>query len=428
MDSRQWLALAIFLATLALVLARPRRPGEGVVALLGAAAVLCFGLLTPGAAIEALRRNADVLAFFSGLMLTAFAAEQSGVFRSIGNAILESARGNPRRLMVHLFLAGIVVTALFSNDAAILLLTPAVLATELPDGADPAPYALACTFLADAASAILPISNPINLLMLSHHGLSVDQYVRGVTLPGITAALVTLLTFLMLFRRQLDAPPVFPTARPALPAGTDPWLHRVVMTALASQAALYVLFAIRGWPLGAVTLASGIVLALLVSHWQHCSLGRVARSLSWQALGLVLGLLLVVDAMHEAGVTGLAASKLSAIDGAGPIGALLIVGVVVALASNLINNWPAMLLIVSIIGTGSFGRYTEPAATGAVLGAAIGPKLTQIGSLATVLWLALLQERQFDISMRQYVSLAIVVTPAALASALAVAALLLVTR
>jgi arsenical pump membrane protein len=419
MEVRQWCAVALATATIGGVLRRPFRLGEGIVALAGAALAVAGGLVSPGAALAALGRDLQVLAFFLGLMLLAYGAETAGLFRWLGDTVVAAAGGSPRRLMLGLFLAGTPVVALFSNDAAVLLLTPTVAAATSAGRQNPLPFVLACTFIADSASAVLPVSNPVNLLAVERLDLSPGAYLLRLTLPGLAAAGATALLFLWLFRTDLHA------AAPihVRPAAGDPAARPAAAAAFVVLGAAYLLVMWVDGPLGLVTLAVGVWLAVMVIRLARRPWWEPCRAVSWDALGLVAGLLLVVAALDHTGVTTLAAAHLARLDGMPPVAALLLAAVAVALAANLMNNWSAMLLAVSVLKPVSAGDGAAAAATGTVLGASIGAKLTTVGSLATVLWLALLRQRGLTVGTAQYVRTALVVTPGALAVAVAVAAL-----
>jgi arsenical pump membrane protein len=419
MDLRQGLAVGVLVMTITGMLVRPHRLGEGGVACVGAALMMALGLLTPTAALRTLFGNLDLLAFFAGLMLLAYGADEAGLFAWCADRAVAAARGSPRRLLVYFGLAGVLIVALFSNDVAVLVLTPAALAAAEDDGLDPMPYALTCTFIADCASAILPISNPVNLLAIERLHLNPADYVFRLTLPGLVAAGTTVMLLLWLFRADLrrtlaDGPSLAPPAAPP---------HGAALPALVLLCLAYVVFAARGWPLGMVTLVVGAALMVTVTRQKPRPWWRAGGGISGQALALVIGLLLVVQALDATGVTDVVSRLVLRLDFGGPISGLILMAVVVALLANVMNNWPAMLLAVGIVGTGKFGSATPAAAYGAVLGAAIGPKLTLIGSLATVLWLSLVRRRGIQLSAAQYTRTALIVTPVVLAAAMGAAVL-----
>ena len=177
------LAVAIFLATIALVIVRPWRLTEAYSALLGAGAMVIAGLVSPGAAASDVVGHWNVLLFFVGLTGAAAVAERSGLFDALAGTSARLSAGSPRRLLVAVVAAGAIVAALLSNDAAALVLTPVVYVLVARFGLSPLPYVLACTFVADAASIALPVSNPVNVIVSDRLGVSAASLVP-VLLPA----------------------------------------------------------------------------------------------------------------------------------------------------------------------------------------------------------------------------------------------------
>lgn len=168
------LATVIFLVTIGLVIARPRGLTEARAALLGAGVMVVAGLVPPGAAASNVVGHWNVLLFFVGLTGAAAVAERSGLFDAVAGTSARLSGGRPRRLLVAVVMAGAIVAALLSNDAAALLLTPVVYVLVARFGLEPLPYVLACTFVADAASLALPVSNPVNVIVSDQASRRVD--------------------------------------------------------------------------------------------------------------------------------------------------------------------------------------------------------------------------------------------------------------
>ena len=368
-----------------------------------------------------LRRDLDLVVFFLGLMLLAYGAEAAGLFQWLAWHAIRTARGSPRRMLLTMTAVGIVVAAVFSNDAATLLLTPAVLAATTDTNEAQLLFVLTSTFIADFASVILPFSNPVNSLAVEHFHIGLGEYLVRLTIPGLVAAGAALAMCLWLFRRPLErAPRIAIGLEPA----TNP-ARRGGVVAVVSLGVAYIVFALNQWPLGLVTLSVGASLAVLVTWQFRWSERRVWSGVSWQALGLIVGLLIVVRALDTTGVSDRLAQVSTGRGTLVPAVVLLGTAVAVGIASNVMNNWPAMLLAVSVLDAGRLAGSTHAATYGAVLGADIGSKFTLVGSLATVLWLTLLQQQGRPVSLQEYTRATLVVTPVVLGSALLIAVLLL---
>lgn len=209
------LAATIFLVTIVLVIARPWRLSEASAAALGAVGMVLTGLVSPSGAVSDVAGHWNVLLFFVGLTGAAAVAERSGLFEALAGTSARVSGGSPRRLLAAVVGVGAIVAALLSNDAAALVLTPVVYVLVARFGLAPLPYVLACTFVADAASIALPVSNPVNVIVSDRLGVSAASLVP-VLLPAAVASVVALLGCLfVVYRRQL------PARAPLVPASSS---------------------------------------------------------------------------------------------------------------------------------------------------------------------------------------------------------------
>ena len=287
------LATVIFLVTIALVITRPRGLTEARAALLGAVVMVLAGLLPFGDAASNVGGHWNVLLFFVGLTGAAAIAERSGLFEALAGTSARLSGGSPRRLLVAVVLAGALVAALLSNDAAALVLTPVVYVLVARFGLEPLPYVLACTFVADAASLALPVSNPVNVIVSDRLGISAVSLVP-VLLPAAIAAVVALLgCLLVIYRRQL------PAAAPILPAA-DSWaswagVPRPLLAAFGLAVAVFAIASALDVPLGP-TLTTAWLFLLVVER--RC--GRTVAPLEgigWSLLVFVAAMGVLVDGL-----------------------------------------------------------------------------------------------------------------------------------
>jgi arsenical pump membrane protein len=409
--ARPALAVAIAALTLAAVLARPRRIPEGVsaVAVAGALAMLALGLAQAGHAAHVVATNWNVLLFFAGLMAVAGLADESGVFDAVTSLALRAGGGSPVRLLLAICAAGCVVTAFLSNDATALILTPVVALTAQRAGADPVPYALATSFVADAASALLPVGNPVNILTIDAMHVGLEEYLRVLLLPAVLVTAVTVAAIALALRGRLT--PLRELAQPS-PKNRLLWPATV---ALALLAASYVAATSLRWPVGVVAIGGAALLAAVVSTCSPARLARLRTDVSWSVILFVAGLFVVVQGLEDTGVTGAVLHWWLGIGpGTRPSAVRAFAGA--ALGSNVINNLP--MTLVTLSGLHPLGAAAVTPALGAALGADVGPNLTPIGSLATLLWLVLLRSRGISIGAGTYIRYGAAVTiPALVAGA-----------
>lgn len=406
-----WTWAIIGVATAA-VIVRPWRLPEAVWAVAGAALLLACGLLTPAQAWAGVLRGHDVYLFLAGMMLLSELARREGVFDWLATLAARQAKGSGRRLFVWVYAVGTLVTVFLSNDATAVVLTPAVFAVARAVGASPLPYLFICAFIANAASFVLPISNPANLVVWGSGMPSLAHWLALFALPSLASIVVTYVALRWVLRSTI--PETIATTVPERPLGLG---GRVAAGGLAVSVVVLVACAWLRIPLGWPTLGAALgTLALLAfvcgrAPWQ------ALRSVSWDVLPLVAGLFIFVQALELTGVVGLMAGALRNAAAAWPQGAGTLLGALLGVATNLVNNLPAGLLAGASLDAASASSTVRAAA---LIGIDLGPNLSVTGSLATILWLAALRREGLHVGAWQFLRLGLVVMPPALLSALLV--------
>jgi arsenical pump membrane protein len=419
------IAAGIFLVTIGLVIVRPRRLTEATAALVGACVMAAWGFVPLGGAVGNVVGHWNVLLFFLGLTGTAAVAERSGLFEALAGLTARLSAGSPRRLMVAVVLVGAVVAAILSNDAAALVLTPVVYVIVTKFGLEPLPYVLACTFVADAASVGLPTGNPVNVIVSDRLGESAVGLVP-VLLPAAVASVVALLAcLLVVYRRQLPAhSPLVPAAGSWTSFGELP---RPLLAAFSLAVAAFVLASVAGVPLGPTLAAVWVVLL-----GAERGVGRRVSPLDgigWSLLVFVASMGILVDGLSSAGVTAWLAGIVLGPVRDSPAAVMTVSAGAAALSSNMFNNLPAAFVLADAVkSAGLSPASTHAAAIGTIIGADLGPNLTPVGSVATLLWFVLLRQRGFTVSSWSYIRVGLLVTPVTILAALAVALLLGVPR
>jgi arsenical pump membrane protein len=419
------MAGVIFLVTIGLVIVRPKGLTEAMAALLGAAAMVVAGLVSAGAAVGDVAGHWNVLLFFVGLTGSAAVAERSGLFEGLAGTAARLSGGRPRRLLVAVVAVGAVVAAMLSNDAAALVLTPVVYVLVARFGLAPLPYVLACTFVADAASLALPVSNPVNVIVTDRLGVSAVSLVP-VLLPAAVASVAALLCcLLIIYRREL------PVRAPLVPAPGSwaSWtsVPRRLVAAFGVAIAAFAVASAMDLPLGpTMTVVWLLLLGVERTGQKH---GRPLEGIGWSLLVFVAAMGILVDGLSSAGVTAwLAALVLGPVRDS-PEAAMIVAAAAGALGSNLFNNLPsAFVLADAVHGAGLSQASAHAAAIGTIIGSDLGPNLTPVGSVATLLWFVILRQRGLEVSTWSYIRVGLIVTPITIVAALAVALLLGVPR
>lgn len=406
-ETTLWIITAL---TMAGIVLRPWRVPEAVWATLAVLALASLGLIAPARIVAGAARGTDVYLFLAGMMLLAELGRRHGVFAWLAAHTARAAAGSGHRLFLLVYVAGTVVTVLLSNDATAVVLTPAVYAVARAVDAPPLPYLFICAFVANAASFVLPVSNPANLVMFGDHLPGLGQWLALFALPSLGAIVATGVALYLLTRGELA-----PTIRrdvevPRLtPAG------RLTVGALVGTALLLAVASARGMDLGAVTLAAALGALLLACVSARTSPVAALRALSWDVLLMVAGLFVLIEALQQHGVVTALGAQLQALQARWPQGAGTIAGALLALACNLFNNLPAGLLGAATLDHVGASASLRAAA---LIGIDLGPNLSVSGSLATILWLTALRREGLHVGAWRFLKLGAVVMPAGLAAAL----------
>jgi arsenical pump membrane protein len=402
-DAATW-AIAI-LATLG-VIVRPWNLPEFIWAVAGAALLVLLHLLSWPDALAAAGKGIDVYFFLIGMMLLAEVARKEGLFDWLAAQAVRHSHGEAKRLFLIVYVVGTMVTVLLSNDATAVVLTPAVYAATRAAKVEPLPHLFVCAFIANAASFVLPISNPANLVVFGQDMPPLAVWLRLFALPSVVAILVTYLALRLTQRRALDAPVAEIGDISPLTFAGKLAASGIVLTAvvLLSASAL-------GSALGLPTFVAGAAVTVLVLLLGRQSPWPVLRDISWSVLPLVAGLFILVEGLNRTGVLPALAGVLKRGAAVSPQVTAWIAGVVAAIASNLINNLPVGLIAATTRQT----AQVPAEVTGAILiGVDLGPNLSVTGSLATILWLIALRREGEHVGALRFLGLGLVVMPPAL--------------
>jgi arsenical pump membrane protein len=402
-NSAIWAIAAV--ATLG-VIARPWNVPEFVWAIAGAAMLVMFNLLPWQEAVAAVGRGTDVYLFLIGMMLLSEVARKEGLFDWLANQAVRHARGSAKRLFLIIYVVGTLVTAFLSNDATAVVMTPAVYAATRAAQVEPLPYLLICAFIANAASFVLPIANPANLVVFGGQMPALSEWLRHFAGPSLVAILATYVVLRLTQRRALDAKVATINGAPALTLGGK-------LAAIGIALTVVVLLSASAFdrPLGLPTFCAGASLTAIVLVIARQSPLPILKDVSWSVLPLVAGLFVLVAGLNQTGVLSALAGTLHDAAAASPHATSWIAGIVVAVVSNLVNNLP-----VGLIAAATSHAVQVPAqVAGAILiGVDLGPNLSVTGSLATILWLIALRRDGENVTSLRFFGYGLIVMPPAL--------------
>lgn len=396
------IAFAIFLFTLVLVIWQPRGLGIGWSASIGALLALALGSVAPGDIPTVWNIVWNATATFIAVIVISLLLDEAGFFEWAALHVARWAGGDGRRLFAFCVLLGAAVSALFANDGAALILTPIVMSMLLALRFSPAAtlaFVMAAGFIADSASLPLVVSNLVNIVSADYFGLGFGEYAAVMLPVNLVSVATSLLVLFLYFRR--DLPPVYALEQLKPPRAAIRDRATFVVGGWMLLVLLAGLFALEplGVPVSAVAAACAALLLAVAGRGRVISTRRVLREAPWQIVVFSLGMYLVVYGLKNAGLTDLLAQLLNRLAEHGVWAAALGTGLLSAALSSVMNNMPSMLLgALSIQASDTAGAVREAMIYANVIGCDLGPKITPIGSLATLLWLHVLARKGMRIT------------------------------
>ena len=405
------LILVISGLSILLMLIRPKNLPEVYWVGAGASLLVLLRLIPLRLAGKAIAEGSDVYFFLIGMMLLSALARDNGVFDWVAATSIKAAKGSPGRLFAIIYGVGTIVTICMSNDATAVVLTPAVLAAVRKSKAQPLPFLFACAMIANAASFVLPISNPANLVVF-HAGMPpLGRWLASFLLPSIFSIGATFLVLRWYFRKDLLSE--LPESNEAVelkPSG------RMVLYGLGLVVLVLLVVSSLNKDLGLPTCIAALCVTIAVCLRNKCNPLPLAKEISWATLGLVAALFVIVDAVESIGALRVTEAAMHHAEALGPYVGSLVTSFSVAVGNNVLNNLPLGL----IAGGTLTATHTHGLMANAILiGVDLGPNLSVTGSLATILWLLALRKEKLEVSALDFLKVGAIAMPVALAASMA---------
>ncbi|TYC99211.1 arsenic transporter (plasmid) [Enterobacter sp. Z1] len=408
------LAGSIFLLTLVLVIWQPRGLSIGWSASIGAVLALGTGVIHIADIPVVWNIVWNATAAFIAVIIISLLLDESGFFEWAALHVSRWGNGRGRLLFTWIVLLGAAVAALFANDGAALILTPIVIAMLLALGFSQGTtlaFVMAAGFIADTASLPLIVSNLVNIVSADFFDLGFTQY-ASVMIPVDAAAIAATLIMLHLFFRR-DIPATYDVSLLKTPASVikDAATFRAGWIVLLLLLVGFFVLEPLGIPVSAIAAAGAAVLFIVAKRGHGINTGKVLRSAPWQIVIFSLGMYLVVYGLRNAGLTEYLSGVLNLLAEKGLWAATFGTGFLTAFLSSVMNNMPTVLIgALSINGSTATGVVKEAMIYANVIGCDLGPKITPIGSLATLLWLHVLAQKNITITWGYYFRTGIIMT------------------
>ncbi|MFN3792241.1 arsenic transporter [Massilia sp.] len=407
-------AFLIFLATLILVIWQPRGLGIGWSASAGALAALLAGVIQPSDIPVVWNIVWNATGAFVAVIVISLLLDKAGFFEWAALHVARWGAGNGRRLFILLVLLGAAVAALFANDGAALILTPIVIAMLVAlrfSARATLAFVMAAGFIADTASLPLVVSNLVNIVSADYFGIGFARYAAVMVPVNLVSVAATLAALVWFFRKDIPADYDLAQLRRPSEAIHDRATFVAGWWVLAMLLAGFFWLDAAGIPISAVAAVGAVLLLAVAARGHRISTREVLRGAPWQVVVFSLGMYLVVYGLRNAGLTDYLTALLERCAEYGVWGAALGTGFITAILSSIMNNMPTVLVgALAIDATATTGAVREAMVYANVIGADLGPKITPIGSLATLLWLHVLAAKNIQVSWGYYFRVGVVLT------------------
>ena len=420
-------ASLIFLATIIFVIWQPRGLGVGWSAAVGALVALATGVVGLGDIPVVWNIVWNATATFIAVIIISLLLDEAGFFEWAALHVARWGKGRGRRLFAFIIVLGAAVSALFANDGAALILTPIVIAMLTALRFSPAAtlaFVMGAGFIADTASLPLVVSNLVNIVSADYFHLEFGEYASIMLPVDLVSIATTLLMLLWFFRKEIPATYDVSQLKQPEEAIVDRATFVAGWWVLLLLLAGFFIGDPLGVPISAVAASCALLLYVIAARGHAIATGKVLRGAPWQVVIFSLGMYLVVYGLSNAGLTHYVTEILNVFAGHGVWAAAFGTGFLTAILSSIMNNMPTVLIgALSIQASDSTDVIRQVMVYANVIGCDLGPKITPIGSLATLLWLHVLARKNIRITWGYYFRVGVVITVPVLAATLAALAI-----
>ncbi len=414
------LASSIFFLTLLFIISQPKGLKIGTSAVIGAVVSLLAGVVSFGDILDVSAIVWDATLAFIGIIILSMVLDEIGFFEYAALKMARLSRGNGQLMFVYILLLGAVVSALFANDGAALILTPIVLAKIKHLKLKPLSvfaFLMAGGFIGDSASNPLVISNLTNIVTAGYFHIGFSEYAARMFLPNLLSIVASIGVLWLYFRK--DIPRTIDISSLASPESVIKSRPMFILSWFFLSVLMFAYFMGERYhlPISLFALGGAILFLLIATYFKATKPMMTIKAAPWQIVWFSIGLYVVVYGLKNAGLTDVIASWIGFFQEQGELVGIIGTGFLSAIISSVMNNMPTIMLMdISIDHVGYLGN--EALVYANILGANLGPKMTPIGSLATLLWLHVLAQKGVKITWGEYMKVGLIITPPVLLIAL----------
>jgi len=414
-----FLAISVFLITLIFVIWQPKGLQIGTTAVIGAIIALLVGVVNYTDVFTVIDIVWDATLAFIGIIILSMVLDQIGFFEWAAIKMAKLSRGSGNRMFIFILLLGAIVAAFFANDGAALILTPILLAKMKYLKMNPLAifaFLMAGGFIGDSASNPLVISNLTNIVTVGYFDIGFIEYAKNMFLPNLLSIFASIVVLWIYFRKDIPLKVDVSTLPEASSVIKNQTMFKLSWWFLGLLMVGYFIGDHFNLPVSVFALG-GALIFLGIAHYKTTDPLMTIKSAPWQVVWFSIGLYVVVYGLKNAGLTEIIASWITDLSTQGTVTAIVGTGFISAIISSIMNNMPTIMIMdIAIDHVGYIGN--EALVYANILGSNLGPKMTPIGSLATLLWLHVLAQKGVKITWGEYMKVGLVITPPVLLIAL----------